>query len=108
MKLVLAVVHRDDADGCASALTGAGVPVTRLQSSGGFLGRGNATLLAGVDASRLDEVVELLRRHAHARVEEVGMPLAVESVGMFASVPVDVEIGGATVFVVDVERFERL
>ena len=108
MKLVVAIVHADDAGACVDALTAAGMVTTRLSSHGGFLNRGNVTLLAGVDEARVDEVVELLRKHARSRVEEMQTPVAAESVDLFVPFPVEVEVGGATVFVVDVDRFERL
>ncbi|HEY6379189.1 MAG TPA: cyclic-di-AMP receptor [Candidatus Dormibacteraeota bacterium] len=108
MKLVVAMVNGDDARACCDALTGAGFAVTRLASAGGFLGRGNATLLIGIDAARVDEVIEVLRRQARGRVEEMATPVAAEAVDLFVPYGVEVQVGGATVFVIDVERFERL
>lgn len=109
MKLVIAIVHADDADACGDALSAAGVACTRLPTVGGFLGRENATLLAGVDEARVDEVVEILRRRARSRVEEL-QPLATgsEAIDLLTPYPVEVEVGGATIFVVPVERFEKV
>ena len=108
MKLMVAIVHRDDANSVSDALAAAGFELTRLKTVGGFLGRSNETLLLGMDDTRVDEAVDLLRRHGRGRVEELATPLAAEAVGVFVPVPVEVEVGGATVFVVDVDRFERL
>lgn len=109
MKLVLAVVQADDASACCDALAAAGFAVTRLAAVGGFLGRENTAILTGVDDARVDEAIDELRKHARARVEElapmVGGAQTVDLLGTFA---VEVEVGGATIFVLPVERFERL
>ena len=109
MKLVVAVVNGDDAARCSDALTEAGFVVTRFKTTGGFLQKGNATLLVGVDDARVDDVVAILGRHAHRRVEEINpTPTGAEAVEFIVPFPVEVEVGGATVFVLDVERFEKL
>lgn len=109
MKLVVAIVNADDAGPCSDALADAGLVCTRIGTSGGFLQRGNATLLCGVDAVRVDEVIDLLRAHAHRRVEQINpTPTGAEAVEFIVPFPVEVEVGGATVFVLDVDRFERL
>ena len=109
MKLVVAVVHGDDAGRCSDALTEAGFVVTRFTTSGGFLQKGNATLLVGVDPERVDEVVGILRGTARRRVEQINpTPTGAEAVEFIVPFPVEVEVGGATVFVLDVERFEKL
>jgi uncharacterized protein YaaQ len=105
MKLVVVVVHAKDADHCVAALIEAGFLCTRLASFGGFLDRDNVTLLVGVDAARVDEVLDIVRHRAKQRIEAVaGRPSAPG-----AAAPVlDVEVGGATIFVLNVDRFERL
>ena len=109
MKLVIAIVHGDDAPACSDALADAGFVCTRFSTSGGFLQKGNATIVTGVENDRVEEVVGLLRKHARGRSEYVNpmAPLA-EPAEFFVPFPVEVEVGGATVFVVDVERFEKL
>jgi uncharacterized protein YaaQ len=105
VRLVLAVLHNKDADSCVTALNDAGFACTRLGSSGGFLDRENATLLIGVEATQVDKVIELIRGRAKRRNERLQAPAAA---GPAAPPPVDVEVGGATVFVLVVDRFERL
>jgi uncharacterized protein YaaQ len=105
VKLVLAVLHNKDADSCVTALNDAGFACTRLGSSGGFLDRENATLLIGVEATQVDKVMELIRGRAKRRNERLQAPAAA---GTAAPPPVDVEVGGATVFVLAIDRFERL
>lgn len=107
MKLLIAVIHPKDADVCVAALTGAGFLCTRFASYGGFLDRENVTLLIGVDAARVDEVIDILRTRAKRRTE-VLPGTAREGAARTAPTALDVEIGGATVFVVDIERFEKL
>lgn len=109
LKLVVAVVPGEDAARCSDALTESGFVVTRFSTSGGFLQKGNATLLVGVDAERVDEVVDILRATARRRVEQINpTPTGAEAVEFIVPFPVEVEVGGATVFVLDVERFEKL
>ena len=109
MKLVIAVVHGDDAAPCSDALTDAGFMSTRFNTSGGFLQKGNATIVAGVEDARVDEVVELIRAHARSRSEYMNpMPALAEPAEFFVPFPLEVQVGGATIFVVDVERFERI
>ncbi|HXA27451.1 MAG TPA: cyclic-di-AMP receptor [Candidatus Angelobacter sp.] len=109
MKLVVAIVHSDDAGPCTSALTDAGFEVTRLNTSGGFLQRGNATLLVGVGDEHVDEVIDILREKARDRSEYLNpIPPMAEPAEFFVPFPVEVQVGGAIVFVLDVERFERL
>jgi uncharacterized protein YaaQ len=115
MRLVVAILHSKDADGCVTALNDAGFPCTRLGSLGGFLDRDNATLLVGVEAAKVDAVVEILRGRSKRRHEALrATPPAGPGrgpdgpSGSGAPHPVDVEVGGATVFVLQVDRFERL
>jgi uncharacterized protein YaaQ len=105
MKLVIAVVRTEDADSCVTALIEAGFLCTRLASFGGFLDRDNVTLLIGVDTAQVDEVLEIVRRRARGRSEA----LLPEPVALGQPVPpMDVEVGRATVFVIPVDRFEKL
>ncbi len=109
MKLVIAVVHADDATSCSDALAEAGFACTRLTTSGGFLQKGNATLFTGVDDDRVDDVIDLLRHHARGRNEFMNpTPPLVEPAEFVVPFPVEVQVGGATVFVLDVARFEQL
>jgi len=94
MKLIVAVVHRDDAQALTRALAENGFQATRLASWGGFLHQENATFLIGVEDDRLDEVKALIVEKAEARrVPHEGGEL---------------EIGGAVLFVLDVVEFLKL
>ena len=109
MKLLVAVVHNEDAGALVDALLEREHRATRLHSSGGFLKQSNATILVGVEDDKLDEVLAIVRDSCHARTQVINpMPPIMEPGEFFMPYPLEVEVGGATVFVVPVERFERL
>jgi len=82
---------------------------TRLHSSGGFLKQSNATVMIGVEDAQVDEVIGIVRENCNARTQVVNpMPPIMEPGEFFMPYPLEVEVGGATVFVLPVERFERL
>ena len=107
MKLVIAIVNRDDANTVTQNLSKHGFSSTKLASSGGFLLAGNITLLIGVQEEKVQQVIDIVREHSHSRKQMIP---ATSEIGMnyLSAMPVEVTVGGATVFVVDVERFERL
>jgi uncharacterized protein YaaQ len=108
-KLLVIIVADADADGLVRAMVQRGHPATKIGSTGGFLRRGNTTLLSGLPASEVEEVLSLVRRLCPARTELLtlgALPLAGEV--PFVTEPVEVRVGGAVVFVLHVERFERV
>jgi uncharacterized protein YaaQ len=109
VKLVVAIVHNEDAGALVNALLEREFRATRLHSSGGFLKQSNATVMLGVEDDEVDEVMAIVREACHARTQIVNpMPPIMEPGEFFMPYPLEVEVGGATVFVVPVERFERL
>lgn len=109
MKLVFAIVQGEDAGPSVSALNSAGISVTRYASSGGFLQQGNVTLLIGVEDERVEQVINLIRDNCRERNRYLTpIPPMLEAGEMFMPYPVEVQVGGATVFVVNVESYERL
>jgi uncharacterized protein YaaQ len=109
VKLVVAIVHHEDAGPLVDLLLEREFRATRLQSSGGFLKQSNATILVGVDEDQVDQVVGIIRETCVSRTQVVNpMPPIMEPGEFFMPYPLEVEVGGATVFVVPVERFERL
>ena len=107
MKLIIAIINRDDAGAVIQNLSRNGFSSTRLSTTGGFLLAGNVTLLVGVEEERLQAAIDIIHRYSHSRREMV--PALTEmSYGFMPVMPVEVTVGGATLFVVDVERFERL
>jgi uncharacterized protein YaaQ len=109
MKLVVAIVHNEDASALVDALLDKEFRATRLHSSGGFLKQSNATVILGVEEAEVDEVISIVRENCTSRTQTVNpMPPIMEPGEFFMPYPLEVEVGGATVFVVPVERFERL
>jgi uncharacterized protein YaaQ len=108
VKMVIAIVHADDAGALVKSLSQAGYGVTHSKSAGGFLRRQNSTVFAGVPERDVDKVLEIIRNRCHARTEQVSpLPPVVEPGEVYMPYPMEVEVGGATVFVIDVERFEK-
>lgn len=109
MKLVVAIVNPEDAGPLVDALLERDFRATRLHSSGGFLKQTNATVMLGVDDDAVDGVLDIVRENCHSRTQLVNpMPPILEPGEFFLPYPLEVEVGGATVFVLPVERFERL
>ena len=109
MKLVVAIVSKEDAEKAVSALTKADFRATRIDSVGGFLKEKNSTILVGVEASKAKEVIKILGQAAKSHQETLAPTPTMSGAGEFVMAdPVDVTVGGATVFVVDVDKFERL
>ncbi len=107
MKLVIAVIQDQDADRTIKALNDAGYRVTRVASTGGFFSVGNTTLLCGVDDGQVRGVLDVLKTTCERRTRLIPAgPNIVESAAMMGAF-VEVEVGGATVFVLDVEHFEQ-
>lgn len=107
MKLVIAVVNHEDAVPVEQGLTKGGFSSTKLSTTGGFLNAGNVTILIGVDEEKVQEVIDVIREYSHSR-KELMAPTAEVRYGYYPTAPVEVVVGGATIFVVDIERFERV
>ncbi|KMT22947.1 cyclic-di-AMP receptor [Clostridium cylindrosporum] len=108
MKLVIAIVHDDDANELIGKLNKANYQVTKLSTTGGFLKSGNTTLLTGVEDERVKDVKEIIREVCRTRETTVAPPNSlIGGGGMFMPSPVKVAIGGATIFVLNVEEFEK-
>ena len=107
MKLILTIINRDDSNAVTQSLTKAGFSSTKLSTTGGFLMAGNVTILVGVDEEKVQSVIDIIKEHSHSRQELI--PTTTEmSYGYYPSMPVAVLVGGATTFVVDIERVERV
>lgn len=110
MKLIAAIVQAVDARGLLDALMAEGYRATKIGSTGGFLSRGNVTLLVGVEDDDVQGVVDVLHKQCHPRREFASpvVPLSDPATASGRDRPVQVELGGTTVFVLDVDRFQHV
>ncbi|MCL2508330.1 MAG: cyclic-di-AMP receptor [Oscillospiraceae bacterium] len=107
MKLVIAIINNDDCPAVLSELTREGFSATKLSTSGGFLRAGNSTLLIGVEEEKLDSLIDVMRRFSQSRKQMIQASPVYQG-EFLMSMPVEVNVGGATVFVVDVDKFFKL
>jgi len=108
MKLLISIVHSDDADGLIGALREGGFSSTKISTTGGFLREGNATILVGTEESEVPQVLDIIKRNCHTRTLYVNpLPPVMEPGELYMPNPVEVQVGGAVIFVLDVERLVR-
>ena len=107
MKLIFAIVNNDDSHSVQSALTKSGFQATKLASSGGFLMSGNTTFMICSEDEKVDTILEVIKNHSHKRKQFVPN-IPAHSEGAHSGFPVEVMVGGATVFVTNIERFEKV
>ena len=104
MKLLLAIVNNDDAHYVNTSLTSAGFHVTKISSTGGFLMNGNSTFIIGLEDNQVDEALEVIKQHSQKR--QMNMP-PIDNAGAprFANGTNVISVGGATVFILGVEKY---
>jgi len=107
IKMVLAVIDKDDAHDVISNLSKKGFSITRLSTTGGFLRSGNVTILVGVDDEKTPEVIDLIKQHSQSRTRQIPTIIGNEA-SYLSPMPVEVSVGGATIFVLNVEQFEKI
>ncbi len=106
MQVMLAIVQTEDADTALDRLRTLSLPsVTRAATSGGFLRQGNTALWIAAPTDRAAAVLDVLRATCQRRTTYV--PAQLEVAQLASAFPVEVEVGGATVFICDVERYEE-
>lgn len=108
MKLIIAIINSDDAHAVVTHITKAGYSATRLATSGGFLRAGNVTLLIGVEAKKVDDVINIIGEYSSQRKKITPVNTTYIGESMLSSMPVEVTVGGATIFVIDVEQFYKI
>ena len=109
MKLIIAIVQDDDAIDLIDELTESGYRVTKLATTGGFLKSGNTTLMIGVEDEKVDAVLKIIEETSRTREQIVTAPSPIAgTTGVYVPYPVEVQVGGATVFVVPVDKFMKL
>lgn len=107
MKIVVAVVSNEDGPSLINSLNKENFQVTKLASTGGFLKAGNTTLLVGVDDDKVSKVVDIIGKESCQRTEIIPST-ATYDIGRYAAFPMEVQVGGATIFVLNVEQFLKV
>jgi len=108
LSMIFSIMHDEDADQTTAGLNEAGISVTRLCSTGGFLRAGNTTLLLGVEDHVVEKAIEIIRNHARSRTV---IPPPLVHGAMFGSGTVvqnEIKVGGATVFVRGVDAMIKV
>ena len=109
MKLVYAIVRKDNEDEVMNELTVHRFSVTKLATTGGFLRAGNTTLLVGVDDDKFEGAMHVIEKVCKSRKQIATSPSPVAgTTGVYVPYPIEVMVGGATVFVLNVEQFVKL
>ena len=109
MKLLVAIVQDADVNFLIDALTEKGYRITKLSTTGGFLKKGNTTLLIGVEEANLDEALGIIEKNCKKRntTTTIINPTG-ESSLISSTVPIEISVGGATIFIIDVEQYIQL
>ncbi len=107
MKLVIAIINSDDHNAVQKGLTHGGYFVTKLSTTGGFLKKGNTTFLIGTNDDKVDDVISIIKKYSKKRVEKEPTVPPTEMGEFFTPIMVDVLVGGATVFVLNIDQFEK-
>jgi uncharacterized protein YaaQ len=109
MKAVVAVVQGQDTVKLGNALRQKGIPFTTIDSTGGFLRERNSTFMLGMPDEELQKVLDVISANCHTRSEYVSSyPSAFDPAEFYMPRPIEVQVGGASVWVLDVEYFEPL
>ncbi len=109
MKLAVCIVHGRDKGRLTDALVQAGFKFTIIGSTGGFLREGNTTMLIGVEEDQLDGLKELIASNCQTREQVVNvMPFEAGPPGAYLASPVKVPVGGAVMFLMNVDEFFRV
>ena len=108
MKLIITIVQDEDASRLISHLMSEGYRVTKLATTGGFLRSGNTTLLIGVEDDKLQAALTIVEKVCKSRRQIATSPSPISgTTGVYVPYPIEVTVGGATVFVLDVEQFAK-
>ncbi|WP_430609372.1 cyclic-di-AMP receptor [Enterococcus sp. DIV0876] len=108
MKLIMAIVQDKDSNRLANEFIDANIRATKLSSTGGFLKAGNSTFIIGLEDERVQEALELIKKTCQSRKQYVSTPMSLDiSLDGQVPYPVEVEVGGATVFVLPVDGFHQ-
>lgn len=108
MKLIIAIVNNDDSAAVVDELNRASFHVTKLATTGGFLRAGNTTLLTGVEDDKVEQAIGIIGKTGRERREYTTAVPHQYGDTLFPGAPIEVTVGGATVFVLNVEDFRKM
>lgn len=108
MKLIMAVIQDKDSNRLSDALVEHDFQATKLASTGGFLKAGNTTFMIGVEDEHVNQILTIIQENCKAR-EQLVAPISPMggNADSYVPYPVEVQVGGATVFVLPVDQFEK-
>lgn len=108
MKLLIAVVQNEDSKKLQEVFNQKGIRATKLSTTGGFLRSGNTTFMIGIDDGKVDEVLQLIAKYCKTRTQTmISSPTYDFNLDAGFDYPIDVEVGGATVFILPVDAFKK-
>lgn len=108
MKLLMAIVQDKDSNRLSAEFNKANVRATKLSTTGGFLKAGNTTFIVGIEEVRVDEVLEIIKETCQSREQYMTSPVSFDiTMDPHSSYPIEIQVGGATVFVMPVEGFHQ-
>lgn len=109
MKMIIAIVQDEDSGHLVNNLMTEGYRVTKLATTGGFLRAGNSTLLIGVEEEKFDGAMAIIEKVCKSRKQIATAPSPISgSTGVYVPYPIEVMVGGATIFVLDVDKFIKI
>ena len=106
MKLIMAIINADDCSDVMENLSANEFQVTKLSSVGGFLKVGNVTIIVGTKPENVDSVIDIIKKTCCSRKELSASPFV--QAGLPTNWPVEAQVGGATIFVIDLDRYEKV
>lgn len=108
MKLIIAIIQNQDSKRLSDNFVEQGVRATKLSSTGGFLRAGNTTFLVGTPDDQVNKVLGIIEDNCSTREQKMVNPPTYDfTLESELSFPVDVEVGGATVFVLPIDEFTQ-
>lgn len=110
LKLIIAIVQDEDSSRLLSKLMQAGFSVTKLATTGGFLKAGNTTLLLGVEEEKIQEAIHTIESVCKSRKQMTSAPAVMTGMahGEYTTYPVEVTVGGATLFILSIDQFLKV
>lgn len=108
MKLIICIVQDQDSGSLIDDLTEKNYRITKLSTTGGFLKAGNTTLLIGVDEEEIKPVLKIIEDNCKTRELTTSLLTVTMPGDTYIPFPLEVKVGGATVFILDVEQYIRV